>query len=186
MKPFADEVNEVLIHYHDVARAHGMDRALREAVESNVFTRRECAGLQRRVEQLEAERDGLKARLAEVEAQAAVMRNALEDVDAVHRSALGEANERGDNLTPIELFRRVRNALSLSAGAELAKKVELGTRVEAMRKTLMLCSLLFGAIQEDWTDPRDMCRKGQQLIEIALSSQEASASDDLQGLRQAN
>jgi hypothetical protein len=112
MKSFADEVNEVLIHYHDVARAHRMDRALREAVESNVFTRRECAGLQRRVEQLEAERDGLKARLAEVEAQAAAMRSALEDVDALHRSATGQPNERGDNLTPLQVWSRVRNALS--------------------------------------------------------------------------
>jgi len=136
MKSFADEVNEVLIHYHDVARAHGMDRALREAVESNVFTRRECAGLQRRVEQLEAERDGLKARLAEVEAQAAAMKGALEDVDAVHRSAMGQPNERGDNLTPLQVWSRVRNALSLSAGVELGKKIErLEARVEAMAKT---------------------------------------------------
>lgn len=58
MKLFADEVNEVLIHYHDVARAHGMDRALREAVESNVFTRRELAGVQRRVEELQRQLAG--------------------------------------------------------------------------------------------------------------------------------
>lgn len=55
MKPFDEEVAEILTHYYDVARAHGMDRALREAVESNVFTRRELAGVRRRVEQLEAQ-----------------------------------------------------------------------------------------------------------------------------------
>lgn len=66
MRPFDEEVAKVLIHYHDVARAHGMDRALREAVESNVYVRRECAGLRRRVEELEAERDALEARLADV------------------------------------------------------------------------------------------------------------------------
>lgn len=54
MKPFDAEVAEILTHYHDVARAHGMDRALKEAVEAEVFTRRECAGLGRRVLQLEA------------------------------------------------------------------------------------------------------------------------------------
>ncbi|MEW6104773.1 MAG: hypothetical protein AB1563_00175 [Bacillota bacterium] len=145
--------------------------------------------LEARIKELETERDTLKNRLREMEAQAAVMRSALEDVDAVHRSAAGEANERGDNLPIGELWRRVRNALSLSAGAELAKKVErLEARVEAMTKTLMLCSLLFGDIRDDWTDPRAKCRKGQQVIETVLSSssQEVSACDDLQGLRQAN
>ncbi len=147
----------------------------------------EVQKLQAELKRLETERDALKSRLVEVEAQAAAMRVALEDVDAVHRSALGQANERGDNLTPLQVWSRVRNALSLSAGAELAKKVErLEARLDAMRKTLMLCSLLFGDIRDDCTDPRDKCRKGQQLIEIVLSSQEASGSEDLQGLRQAN
>jgi hypothetical protein len=58
MRPFEDEVNEILLHYHDVARAHGMDRALREAVESNVFTRRELAGVRRRVEELQRQLAG--------------------------------------------------------------------------------------------------------------------------------
>lgn len=169
VRPFEDEVNEIMVHYHDVARAHGMDRALREAVESNVFTRRECAGLRRRVEELQRQLAGevvealeflwqeyvqadpatltedakelaervrqkvrelagvqqLETRLAEVEAQAAIMRSALEDVDAVHRSALGQANERGDNLTPLQVWERVRAALASDAGRETAERLRL-------------------------------------------------------------
>lgn len=58
MRPFQDEVDEIMVHYHDVARAHSMDHALREAVEAEVFTRRECAGLRRRVEELQRQLAG--------------------------------------------------------------------------------------------------------------------------------
>ena len=53
----------------------------------------------------EGSQDSLKRVLA-------IARDALEDVDALHRSVLNQPNERGDSLRPIDVWMRVKDALS--------------------------------------------------------------------------
>lgn len=81
MRPFEEQVNEAVARYQDVGLHHGMDRALREAVEMQVYLARERIEWQQIIAKLEAERDALKAHLAKVEAGAAKMREALEAYD---------------------------------------------------------------------------------------------------------
>jgi prefoldin subunit 5 len=127
------------LYLRDYARQHGDTAALRIAADEIVKLRggyeRLAEHVQheegtdvvetviRKIAELEAELDALKARLAECEAGAAMMRAALEDVDALHQSVTGQANERGDNLTPMQVWERVRAALSSDAGRSLLERI---------------------------------------------------------------
>ncbi len=125
MRPFEDEVNEIMVHYHDVARAHGMERALREAVESNVFTRRECAGLRRRVEELQRQLAG-----EEVEALDFLWQ---EYVQADPATLTKDAKE---------LAERVRQKVRVLAGVE-----RLEAECDALRARLAEAEADAGAIE---------------------------------------
>lgn len=83
---------------------------------------------------LEAVVPDLCAQLAEAEAQIAAMRAALEDVDALHRAVLGEPSERVDDLTPLQVWERVRAALSSDAGRAMLERLrDLEEEVETLR-----------------------------------------------------
>lgn len=135
-------------------------------------------GMVRELNDLYAERDELKARLAEVEAEAAAMRSALEDVDAMYRSALGQANERVDNLTPLQVWNRVRAALSADAGRETAERLRLLEELaEAATAFTERCRIVECEARGEQDDCGDWDACPVEQLELAVKALKGGESD---------
>jgi len=116
---------------------------------------RELAG----VEGLEAERDGLKARLTEVEAQVVAMRQAL--AEAIRGLELVHPMDLAEPCAVYEVWQQCKAALSSNAGRETARRLRLLEElVEAATAFVERCTLVECLPQtEDAICDEDPCLK---------------------------